>query len=451
MKNICCASFCRQILGGAIMCKFSNKVKNKLFSIIKEMDKSSWLFVQNPGHDFTRKSTLSFSVMLKMILSMGGQAIHKEMYDFLGFNLSTPTASAFVQCRAKLLPFAFEFLFHELTNSFRLVNSWYGYQLLAVDGSDVHSPSNPDDENSYLQSNKNSAGYNLFHINAMYSILDKRYVSAIVQPCREQNEHRALCNMVDASNINGKVIVIADRGYESYNNMAHIERKGWNYLIRVRNSDGLVKKLSLPDNEEVDIDVNIQLTRQQTNEVKASPDKYRMLMNKSTFDYLPKKIKTTYPMKFRVVRVKISDTDYETLVTNLDRDSFSKDKLRKLYNMRWGIETSFRELKYNVGLTNFHSKKADSILQEIYARMTMYNISMIIACNVCIQQKDRAYVYQINYAEAIYICKHFIRNKESPQNTEALIAKNILPVRPDRKYVRKLKKKSAVSFIYRVA
>ncbi|MDR0343782.1 MAG: transposase [Nocardiopsaceae bacterium] len=30
------------------------------------------------------------------------------------------------------------------------------------------------------------------------------------------------------------VIVIADRGLESYNNFAHIEKKGWNYLIRVK-------------------------------------------------------------------------------------------------------------------------------------------------------------------------------------------------------------------------
>ena len=119
--------------------------------------------------------------------------------------------------------------------------------------------------------------------------------------------------------------------------------------------------------------------------------------------------------------------------------------------MRWGIETSFRELKYNVGLSNFHSKKADFIFQEIYARLIMYNIAMIIAMNVCIQQNNKVYVYQINFAEAIYICKHFIRNKESPQNVEALIARNILPVRPDRKYIRNIKYQSAVSFIYRVA
>ena len=81
----------------------------------------------------------------------------------------------------------------------------------------------------------------------------------------------------------------------------------------------------------------------------------------------------------------------------------------------------------------------------------MYNISMIIAVNVCIQQNNKVYAYQINYSEAIYICKHFIRKKESPQNVEALIARNILPVRPDRKYIRNIRYQSAVSFIYRVA
>ena len=33
--------------------------------------------------------------------------------------------------------------------------------------------------------------------------------------------------------------------------------------------------------------------------------------------------------------------------------------IKELYHMRWGIETSFRELKYAIGLTSFHSKKRD--------------------------------------------------------------------------------------------
>ena len=37
--------------------------------------------------------------------------------------------------------------------------------------------------------------------------------------------------------------MIADRGYEAYNNMAHIEQKGWNYLIRVKEKRGILSAL----------------------------------------------------------------------------------------------------------------------------------------------------------------------------------------------------------------
>lgn len=433
------------------MCSFSSKVRKKLFSIISEMNKVSWLFVKNPGRDFTRKSPLSFEKMLKLMISMEGQSIHKEMYNFIGFKFSTPSTSAFVQQRAKIDISAFQYLFKNFSDSFKSSNRFNGYELLAVDGTDIHTPTNPDDIDSYFQASENSKGYNLFHMNALYNLLDKKYVDINIQPRRLSNEHKALCDMIDLAEYRKKAIVIAYRGYEGYNTIAHIEQKGWNYLIRVKNTRGIVAQLSIPDEDEFDIDINLQLTRRQTNEIKENPDKYRTLMSNMTFDYLPQKSKGTYPLKFRLVRIHLSDDIIETIVTNLEREKFPVNTLKKLYKMRWGIETSFRELKYNVGLSNFHSKKADFIFQEIYARLIMYNIAMIIAMNVCIQQNNKVYVYQINFAEAIYICKHFIRNKESPQNVEALIARNILPVRPDRKYIRNIKYQSAVSFIYRVA
>jgi len=70
-------------------------------------------------------------------------------------------------------------------------------------------------------------------------------------------------------------------------------------------------------------------------------------------------------LSFRIVRFKISDDSYETVITNLD---FPPDDLKLLYAMRWGIETSFRDLKYTIGLSAFHSKKVEHILQEIFAR-----------------------------------------------------------------------------------
>ena len=119
--------------------------------------------------------------------------------------------------------------------------------------------------------------------------------------------------------------------------------------------------------------------------------------------------------------------------------------------MRWGIETSFRELKYAVGLGCFHSKKVEYIKQDIYARVILYNYCERITMNVVIHQKDTKHEYQMNYTIAIHICRYFLRNDIAPPDVEKLIQKNLLPVRPGRWDPRKVKPKSAVSFLYRIA
>ncbi|WP_204792222.1 relaxase/mobilization nuclease domain-containing protein, partial [Oscillibacter sp. CU971] len=58
------------------------------------------------------------------------------------------------------------------------------------------------------------------------------YTDLIVQKEHEKNECRALCQMADRSHISGKVILLADRNYESCNNLARLEKQNWNYLIR---------------------------------------------------------------------------------------------------------------------------------------------------------------------------------------------------------------------------
>ncbi|MBD8499068.1 transposase, partial [Paenibacillus arenosi] len=127
-----------------------------------------------------------------------------------------------------------------------------------------------------------------------------------------------------------------------------------------------------------------------------------------------------------------------------------------LYKMRWGIETSFRALKYTVGLTNFHAKKQKSIVQEIFARMIMYNFAEMITSHVVISQMNKQHPYQVNFTVAVHVCRHFLRSRDNGPlpDVEALIYKNILPIRPVRpgqKSTRKIRYKSAVSFVYRVA
>ena len=319
------------------MNEHSYAVKEKLISLISKMSVSPQMFVKNPAKDFTRNRKLPFEIVVKLLISMGGNSICKELLKSHGYSLNTPTTSAFVQQRDKILPSAFEFLFREFTDTFNDVKTYRGYRLLAADGSDLYFATDPDDSDTYLQTRADAKGYNILHLNALYDICNRLYVDASVQPTRLSNEKRAIVDMVDRSHITEKAIIIADRYYESYNIFAHIGRKGWNYLIRLKDvdSNGILSGLSLPSDGEFDVCVQRIITRRHTNEIKAHPDIYRFLSNKSTFDFLDLDYKTQfYPISFRIVRLKIDDDFYETLITNLDASDFPPDELKELYSMR---------------------------------------------------------------------------------------------------------------------
>jgi hypothetical protein len=347
-------------------------------------------------------------------------------------------------------------LFNEFTGSFTDTKDYKGYRLFAVDGSSLNIAANPDDSDTFFQTHADKKGYNLLQLDTMYDLCSRLYIDARIHSPRCSNENKSLTNMVACSPIKDKVIVVADRYYESYNNFAHIENKGWHYLIRVRDleSSGMLSALPLPANGEFDICFDRILTRRNTKDVKAHPEIYRFLPGTSPFDFMDSE-NAYYPISFRVVRVEIADGVYETLITNLSQSSFPTEELKMLYGMRWGIETSFRELKRTVGLVNFHAKKREYIIQEIYARMIMYNFAEMITLHVVISQADTKHTYQVNFTVAIHICRHFLRSwfrsSASLHDVEALIRKNILPIRPGRTAKRILRTKSAVSFVYRVA
>ena len=249
------------------------------------------------------------------------------------------------------------------------------------------------------------------------------------------------------------VILVADRGYESYNVMAHVINKGWNFVIRIKDlgSSGIASGLKLQYKDSFDTDINIMLTRKQSKDKKQAV--YKFMPTAQTFDYLPIGSSDDYPLSFRIVKFEISEGSYEVVLTNLDRFRFPPEKLKDIYHLRWGIETSFRELKYAIGLTSFHSKKVEHIKQEIFARLTLYNYCELITSYVVEFSKITSKTKQVNFTIAIYICREYLRRKRqlSPPDVIKLIEKHTLPVRPGRRDPRKVKAQASVSFLYRVA
>ena len=138
-------------------------------------------------------------------------------------------------------------------------------------------------------------------------------------------------------------------------------------------------------------------------------------------------------------------------MTDLSQKKFSPDELKELYKMRWGIETSFRELKYTVGLLHFHGKKAAFIRQEIFARFTLYNFTEAIANRAAVKKEGCRFAYCVRFGEAVLICRALLRGKADPKLVEPAIARFVSPVRPGRSHLRKLNPKAPVFFVYRAA
>ena len=436
------------------MKNYPKHINNTLRSVIRDMAKHPEDFSRRPGKDFTRDRKLPFEKLLTLLVKMGGHSLRDEMLDCLDFEDMPATVSALVQQRSKIVPEALEYLFREFTDRCHKPKLYKGYRLLAVDGSDLQFTANPNDPLSYFPGVNGQKPYNLLHLNALYDLNSNLYLDAVVQKRRAANENAALVSMVDRSEISGPVILTADRGYESYNTLEHIRKKGWHFLVRLRESKGIISSLSLPEGD-FDMPVQLFLTRKQTKKLKELqkefPGKYRFLPTNANFDYLPWGTDGLYPFSFRIVRFKISEDSTETLITNLDKDSFPAEELKRLYHLRWDIETSFRHLKYTIGLSLFQSKKVEYITQEIFARLTMYNFCELITSHVIIQNKRRKYVYQTNFAAAVHICRQFLRGAVSPPKVEALIEQQVVPIRPGRSTPRKAKNIKFNGFLYRIA
>ena len=435
------------------------RVHRTLKRLIRETSAISWMFCRRPGQDFTRKSKLDFEKTISVLLAMEGRSIRNELLEYFNCSENTPSASAFIQRRNILLPEALEMLFRQFADSFGAERTYKGYRLLAVDGSDVHIPTNPDDASSFFPSKNGRKAYNLLHLNAMYDLLNCTYTDAIIEGSWVCDEQRALARMVDRSPIHAAILT-ADRGFEGYNSLAHVQEKGWKFLFRIKDGvGGIASGLDLPDTEEFDVYFDMHLTRKQTNETKLllkDRNRYKFLPTVHNFDFLPTRNRkavpvTPYALPFRIVRFRISDSAVETVITNLDPDLFPPSELKKLYAMRWGIETSFRSLKYTMGLLHFHAKKVEHIHQEIFARLIMYNFSELITSHVVIQKGSNKYVYKANFSAAVHICRQIFLGNVSPPQAETLIAKTVSPIRPGRSSPRRLSPKSTVSFIYRIA
>ena len=369
-----------------------SKIKRTLFNIIADMDRHAYLFSKRPGIDFSRHSKLPFGKMLSLIISMQGQSLNKELRRYFQYSPHVPKASAFVQQRSKILDGTFEFLFKEFNQCFPSSYSFRGYDILATDGSDFDIPFDPSDPATLIKNCYNTGSFSQYHVSFLFNTFDRRFVDCVIHPRNFYNENTALYEMMKRYQPDHKTIIIADRGYSCFNTIAHFQQSEFYYLIRgkdIYSESSAFKHSDLPDSEEFDIDMSFDLTRSQRKKYKEHPERYKYLPAKTQFDFI--------------------DPD--------DRNS--------IFTIR------------------FHSKKREFIIQEIWARMILYNYCILVAFQIPIDNlKKYKHERQISYKDAIDICREYLHPHTYLKNKTLiqLLLRYIHPVRPDRKVPRKTRR-----------
>jgi hypothetical protein len=344
-------------------------------------------------------------------------------------------------------------MFNEQTEVEYDTRTYDGYHLYAFDGTTLTIATTPNAE-SYLP----KQNINQLLITACYDLCNCTYKDLDIRARTKQYEVQSAIHMLHRNTFPAKSIFMGDRLYGALNLLEHIKRANKHYLIRVK--DRFIKELHNLPMAEFDIDLQKQLRTTQTNKDKElyRQQKATYISGKSNKGkskvYENWDFESPYVMSFRVVRVKLEDDNYETIITNLDRKQFPPEKLKELYHLRWGIETSFRDLKYNIGLLNLHSKKEEFVYQEIYASFVMFNACQRAICSTIVEQNPNGkHQVSLNVTQAMVIFRGRFRCiKDDLKGITEQFLKYLEPVRPGRKDKRKQNKpKEFVSFIYRVA
>lgn len=406
---------------------------------------------------FTRQRKLTDTDIFRFLIGCSGGTLNKELrlWDF------DCTPSALSQRRKSISPTAFYDVwqrFNELCADINTVRFHGKYRLWAIDGTEIPIFRNPDSD-SHITTPSNPTGYNALHANIIHDITNSQFVDCAMG----RDEQGKLLTLIYKRKFTEPTILVMDRGYESYNTVAHCcNIPNLFFVLRVRQGKGGfrdIQKLPMESLEQpfktTVVTSQHKIFKEQNFVYLNTGSRKGKQLSESTrivrFDH-------RCPYTFRGVRCcrfRIGNSNhYETLLTNLPADEFPLSEMEKIYSLRWKIEQGFDGLKNKTGLKLLHGRSDDYALQELYARLTFYNFTSLICKSVAVKQSDKAKsTIKISFKDATDLCRDFFRNPNADgEKLLADIAKYTYYDQQGRKKERgTIKPKTFVAFTYRTS
>ena len=366
-----------------------------------------------------------------------------EIVNFLSFlkrkdiAQETFSKSAFVQARKKIKPEVFKHLNQRIIEEFYKDNSgvlrqFDNLRILAMDGSRLTLPFTKELEEIYGQT-KNQTNTYIVQTKAcvLYDLLNEICINGILSSIDtdERTQAKQLLEHCQANDL-----IIYDRGYPSFELIYEHYQKNLHFLMRMPLDFSQVVKDFVASGKTSQI-------------VEIKPGQKKSFENKP---YTKSSI-----LKIRLLRITLNSGGIEVLATSLlDSKHYGNEVFKELYFKRWKLETYYDELKNKLKIEEFSGYSNQSILQDFYSTLFVSNIQTLIENEINeeiekeSETKNIKYQYKINTTLSYGFMKDrilelfFTKNDMNDiiNELKELFKKHLIPIRPDRKFERKIGK-----------
>lgn len=272
---------------------------------------------------------------------------------------------------------------------------WNGYQIYAIDGTDLQIPTTSETLRDFgASSNGCGVCHSQASASALYDVMNDIILDSVICPYKtaERTMAEMLLDSVMTNEYKKNSIVLFDRGYPSYQFLGYLFDHEIYFVMRVKKQMSRLRSLSKKDGE--------------------------------VYRKCGKKCRT-----IRTIQLMLEGENEEYLITNIPKEKMGIEKFRELYFLRWGIEGKYGEWKTRLEVENFSGTKSVCIKQDYYISLFISNISSIVK-----QEADKRYhgktesgkeyqsrrsylIYQINY----HISGILLQKVESEQIVEKII------------------------------
>lgn len=396
--------------------------------------KSNKQYFRKPT-DFSRNRTFTFETVFHLMMDLPCLSLSieiekklPEINKLLGRNKSG-TKSGFSKARDKIEPELFVEMNKKLLEKIyeKELSRWNGFLLKAVDGSIMDIINTEENSEEF----GNHGGVVQGRMVICYDVLNKIITDSHLGKILE-GESCAAKKWV--KEMKSDELIIYDRLYPGMALQYYHYKYNSSYLMRCKSSHNKAIK-TFVESKETDVVMQWPLTQRAIDEFRLNDIRYES--------------KTTIPV--RMIKVELETGETEILISSLiDQEKYPQKIFKELYFKRWGVETNIGFLKNTLQIEISSGQKSKFIYQNFFATILRCNIQTLIEqdCIPIIKQKTkkRKYKYAINKTVAAGNLKgslHQLFLLEDPQKHYAklieIFAKNLEPIRPNRKFPRKRK------------